>query len=557
MAGNETGLIANYQFSEGFGTTASNKVTGNTYPGTLENSPTWVTGPFPTSACTMEMTQTPTVTVNPNPTVSFTAPSDICDGSSTLIAQGGGLPVGGIYSGSGVIDDGNGTTYSFDPAISGTGTHTITYTFTDGNGCTSSENDDIFVGDTTPPTVICQNLTIYLDANGDASIVAADIDGGSTDNCGNVTLGISLSNFTCSDIGTNNVILTATDENSNSDNCSSIVTVLDTISPTPNTATLADLNSTCKITSLTDPTATDNCSVVTVTHNATLPITTTTTITWTYTDVSGNSSTQTQEAIVTGAENTGTDVITTCAAEYTWIDGNLYTTDENAATFTLTNASGCDSVVTLNLTFNVGTPTSGTDTQVACDSFEWIDGVTYTASNTTAIHTLTNAAGCDSVVTLDLTINTLDLNVTTAGDGSLTADQTGATYQWITCVDSSAISGATDQTFAPTTDGDYAVIVTMNNCSDTSSCNATTDLIENEQVEFSIFPNPNNGTFIIELSRKAESLKIIDALGKVVYNIKPNSKLINVELNNYKEGIYFVQLEMNNEVRTERVVIRK
>ena len=47
-----------------------------------------------------------------------------------------------------------------------------------------------------------------------------------------------------------------------------------------------------------------------------------------------------------------------------------------------------------------------------CDTYTWIDGNTYTSSNNTATFTLTNAAGCDSVVTLDLTI----LNSTTGVD---------------------------------------------------------------------------------------------------------------------------------------------
>jgi len=99
--------------------------------------------------------------------------------------------------------------------------------------------------------------------------------------------------------------------------------------------------------------------------------------------------------------NTGTDVLEACDS-YTWIDGETYTVNNNTATHTLTNAGGCDSVVTLNLTILLST--TGTDVLSACDSLIWIDGVTYKASNNTATHTLINAAGCDSVVTLDLTI---------------------------------------------------------------------------------------------------------------------------------------------------------
>ena len=99
--------------------------------------------------------------------------------------------------------------------------------------------------------------------------------------------------------------------------------------------------------------------------------------------------------------STGTDVQTACDS-FTWIDGITYTASNNTATDTLVNALGCDSVVTLDLTINYSS--TGTDVQTACGSFTWIDGNTYTASNNTATDTLVNAIGCDSVVTLDLTI---------------------------------------------------------------------------------------------------------------------------------------------------------
>ena len=61
--------------------------------------------------------------------------------------------------------------------------------------------------------------------------------------------------------------------------------------------------------------------------------------------------------------------------------------NNNTATFTLTNEEGCDSVVTLDLTILNNT---GIDTQTHCDSYIWIDGNEYTSSNNTATFTLTN-----------------------------------------------------------------------------------------------------------------------------------------------------------------------
>src|ERR1019366_537331 len=106
---------------------------------------------------------------------------------------------------------------------------------------------------------------------------------------------------------------------------------------------------------------------------------------------------------VTSTFNTGTDVESACDT-YTWpLNGQTYTSSNSTATHTLTNAAGCDSVVTLNLTIRHSN--TGTDVESACDTYTWpLNGQTYTSSNSTATHTLTNAAGCDSVVTLNLTI---------------------------------------------------------------------------------------------------------------------------------------------------------
>lgn len=119
---------------------------------------------------------------------------------------------------------------------------------------------------------------------------------------------------------------------------------------------------------------------------------------------------------------TGTDTRSACDS-YDWIDGNNYTSDNNSATYTFTAgaANGCDSTVTLNLTIN--TATVGTDTRTECDSYTWIDGNTYTVSNNTATHHTTNVAGCDSTITLNLTIN----YSTTAIDQQVACDS----YTWI------------------------------------------------------------------------------------------------------------------------------
>ncbi|MCP4123056.1 MAG: T9SS type A sorting domain-containing protein [Bacteroidetes bacterium] len=77
------------------------------------------------------------------------------------------------------------------------------------------------------PTATCQDLTVQLDEGGDASLVAADINDGSSDACGDVTLSADITDFDCGDLPSVSVTLTVTDENSNESTCASTVTVED------------------------------------------------------------------------------------------------------------------------------------------------------------------------------------------------------------------------------------------------------------------------------------------------------------------------------------------
>ena len=62
------------------------------------------------------------------------------------------------------------------------------------------------------------------------------------------------------------------------------------------------------------------------------------------------------------------DTINSCD-NYTWIDGNTYTSSNNTATYTLVNSAGCDSIITLNLTISDSSSSSIYIT--SCDSYDW------------------------------------------------------------------------------------------------------------------------------------------------------------------------------------------
>ncbi len=90
-------------------------------------------------------------------------------------------------------------------------------------GCFSSAT--ITLSDTVAPIVITAPVSVLLNASGTASITAAQVNNGSTDNCGITTLVVTPSTFTCANIGPNTVTLTATDASGNTTSVTAIVTV--------------------------------------------------------------------------------------------------------------------------------------------------------------------------------------------------------------------------------------------------------------------------------------------------------------------------------------------
>ncbi len=148
------------------------------------------------------------------------------------------------------------------------GPNTVVLTVNDGNGNTSTCNAVVTVVDLIPPTMLCKNASVNLNANGQASITTADINNGSTDNCTLATLSVSPNSFNCTNLGVNTVTLTGTDQSGNTSTCQGTVTVSDIIPPTMlcKNATI-DLNNAGQATLLVASVnngSFDNCTIVTL-----------------------------------------------------------------------------------------------------------------------------------------------------------------------------------------------------------------------------------------------------------------------------------------------------
>jgi hypothetical protein len=217
---------------------------------------------------------------------------------------------------------------------------------------------------------------------------------------------------------------------------------------------------------------------------------------------------------------TGCNAYVSPSGNQTWTSSGTYTD-------TLTNAAGCDSIITANIT--ILNSTSSSISPTACDTYTAPSGLMYTSSGT-YVDIIPNAAGCDSTITIQLTINSANTGVTQTGN-TLTANASSATYQWIDCNNGNApISGAISQSFTPAASGNYAVIITENGCTDTSSCVAVTVVgISGALTErVHVYPNPSHGRVHVELADPSAYLRLTvrDALGRVVLeqDIDPSGK---------------------------------
>ncbi|WP_242095162.1 HYR domain-containing protein [Aestuariivivens sediminicola] len=246
------------------------------------------------------------------------------------------------------------------------GSNTITLTATDGGGNTDTCDVTVIVEDNVQPNAVCQDHTVYLDANGNGTLTIDDIDGGSTDACGIVNRAASQTTFDCSDLGVNSVRLDVTDANGNASSCFANVTVVDDVPPV--VPSVNDVTWGCEYTPTT-PTAIDNCTGGSISGvpNVAFPVSATTTITWTFTDNAGNSSTATQTITIDPVVCTttvvqdvsclgGSDGIATVSGSggngpYTYDWGGL---DPNALpagthTVTVTDDEGCSSTCTVTI----------------------------------------------------------------------------------------------------------------------------------------------------------------------------------------------------------------
>ncbi|WP_175017403.1 ExeM/NucH family extracellular endonuclease [Rasiella rasia] len=441
------------------------------------------------------------------------------------------------------------------------GTTLIEFTATDAAGNTATCTFNVTVADTEMPVAVCQDITIQLDAAGNATITASEVDGGSTDNCGIASISVSNDTFDCTNVGTNNVTLTVTDVNGNVGTCIAVVTVEDVTAPT---AVCQDITVALDATGMATITAsdvdggsTDGCAIASLAVDITEFDCTNlgeNTVTLTITDVGGNTDTCT--AIVT--------VIDDIAPVVSCMDITL-ALDENG------EASITASDILDGSTDNCAVDVSSVD----ISDFDCSDIGTPVEVTVLVADASGNSAACTAIVTV---VDDLAPVLTCPADQTVVAELPSDLYEvpdYFATGEATAVDNCTDPVTLTTQDpaagtmipaGSTTVTLTATDAfGNVATCSFEVEVdlqlgVGESDFEngITVYPNPASTEFVL-VNGTNDTLKaatLFDVTGKMVktINLTNMKNQQTIGISELASGVYLLQIEGTSNSTIKRIV---
>lgn len=268
-------------------------------------------------------------------------------------------------------------------------------------------------------------------------------------------------------------------------------------------------------------------------------------------------STTSPSIYATASATSGTISVTTMNSCGTSIPSTLMVTVNPAPVVTSSDVTICEgSDATLNATADIGTitwyysPSSGS--VAGTGSVLVVSGLTFDSWYYAEAE---SSAGCVNDPRTEVMVTVLpmpDASVTTSFP-SITSNEPGANYQWIDCDLMSNLTGETSQTFTAAFDGNFAVIIDLAGCIDTSNCVNITGVNVDEvyaETEILLYPNPTSVSCQLSTGNshsKISSLTLISTIGEQVRTLNNiNADTTTLDLENLPTGIYLIEVELNN-----------
>lgn len=444
------------------------------------------------------------------------------------------------------------------------GDNTVTLTVSDGGGMSTTCTAIVTVEDSIAPTVVCQDITVQLDASGIATITAADVDNGSSDFCGIATTAIDVTSFDCNNMGQNTVQLTVTDINGNAAVCTATVTVEDSAIPTvvcQDITVALDATGAATITATdVDNGSSDNCSIDTMTLDIS---------TFTCDDIGANT------VILTVTDVNGNPA--TCTATVT-VEDNIDLTVNGPGDLTETTTStdtACETVITYDPI--TGTDNCGEDQITVVQTAGLGSGAIFPVGTTTEIYELTDANGVITTYSFDVEV--------TDGTNPEVANCPGNTTEIVNSGEAFVIPDYTIQVTA-TDNCTAAPILTqvplpgvqvVAGASTSVSITAVDDAgnetvcsfiltveealsLADEQLSnaLQVYPNPVSEMVTIAYTGTdtITNISVYDVTGKRVAVLNTPETLTTIAMNDYASGVYFMHV-ISEKASTVKRLIKK
>ena len=421
-------------------------------------------------------------------------------------------------------------------------------TITDANNCEVILPFDVTEEDTIAPTLITQDITVYLDENGTAELTAAMIDGGSSDNCSAVSFELNNTALNCTNTGSQEYAVKLWDENGNSDSTTVMITVLDTIAPVFIFCPENVVSMNCLAVEYELPEAEDNCGIETMTQTEGLSTGSTfvegvTPIVYQVSDASGNTA--------------------TCSFTVT-VENTL----EVESTF---SAYSCDPVYPFTATL---TATGGT----AEYSYLWNDSSTSQETILAApgpwSWTVTDSQGCEQSGEITATIpDTISITlIATAStdmewNGAIDATVTGGSgtygFEWR---DEMGNLFATGEDLDGIPAGNYCLWVfdedgcIAGECVEVENITGTGNIALDQSIVLS--PNPTSNILRVQFDlpkKEKATLNLLDINGHQLWQTEKRAEVdeVEVDMRVFSEGVYLLKIVTGDRMTVKRVVVNR
>lgn len=213
----------------------------------------------------------------------------------------------------------------------------------------------------------------------------------------------------------------------------------------------------------------------------------------------------------------------------------------------LINDNGCEVTAILNLTV-IPDYSNVVVSQSICKGGKVLVGNNFVSEPGKYVYSYKTAYGCDSVVTLTLSVKSMNKAIAQSGN-KLIAQEKNALYQWFKCDGSStiAISGANENTFTPLESGSYSVLLKNDECTETSDCVSFVILsAEDTKRYFQVYPNPTSQKIIVQLPEQLAYFYVYvrDVPGGIIEKQRiENNDNAEINLTPFPSGVYIIEVE--------------